>query len=131
MIPFGPGSQIIKIAVFLFCRQSWKTFQSLAWGNLTWSQKHGFLELDVRSADVVTFLCNGRGNSVHYDCGRMSRIIVDLRVNSAEHTDTRATSTLSHFNSFCIYCYYLWKSLLKIGGIFIRSIYACRGNLLF
>lgn len=41
MIPFGPGSQIIKIAVFLFCRQSQKTFQSLAWGNSTWSQKHG------------------------------------------------------------------------------------------
>lgn len=92
-----------------------------------------FLELDVRSADVVTFLYNGRCNSVHNDCGstsralRMSRIIVDLRVDSAEHTDTRATWALSHFNSFCICCYYLWQCLLKVGGIFIWSIYACRG----
>lgn len=43
LIPYWLGSHIIKITGFFFSRRSWKTFQSLAWGESTWRLEHGFL----------------------------------------------------------------------------------------
>lgn len=82
-----------------FSRRSWKTFQSLAWGESTWRLKHVFFKNWLSDPKTYRHFCmyNDQGNSVHYDCRRTSRalrmlrITVDLGVDSAEHTDTRAT----------------------------------------
>lgn len=105
LTPYWLGSHIKKI---FFSRRSWKTFQNLAWGESTWRLKHGFFKNWMSDPKTFQHFCmyNDQGNSVHYDCRpsslalSMSRITVDLRVDSAEHTDTRATWALSHFNSF-------------------------------
>lgn len=65
MIPLWLGSPIIKITVFLFCRQSWKTFQSLAWGNSTWSQKHGFFKNWMSDPQTLWHFCTMVGATAY------------------------------------------------------------------